>query len=475
MLGAVKPIRPACLLLLCSAAASAEVFEVGPTGRPYTQLTQVAPLVGPGDLVLVDGGATYDPVLFVNDGAPGNPIVVRGLRAGGARPVLAGGTNTIEIQSDHFVLQGFEVTGGSFRCVYHHADDVVLRDLYVHDCPAHGILGADEDSGSLTLEYSEITRAGNGTSQHAVYVTSDQNAYPGSVFRMRHCWLHDQNGGNAVKSRAERNEIRFNWIEGARYHLLELIGPDEGAVTPPPGIREDSDVVGNVLVHKAYDPPLMPWGVDPPPVDGDFYFVRTGSDLRCDDGGQNSSRGRYRFSNNTFVRRDGGSGSHAFRPFGYLQSMTMTNNVFWSLPAGAVPMVRSDDGERCWTDGEQIAGQNNWVETGTPAQPAAWTGTLTGAAPGFADAAALDLRPAAGSPLLGQATSSPADPPGFPFPAPHFPPSYEPPLRSVLPGSPAPARRSVGQLDIGAYEFPGSLFTDGFESGGPSRWSSASP
>jgi len=155
--------------------------------------------------------------------------------------------------------------------------------------------------------------------------------------------------------------------------------------------------------------------------------------------------------------------------------MTMTNNVFWSLPAGAVPMVRSDDGERCWTDGEQIAGQNNWVETGTPSQPAAWTGTLTGAAPGFADAAALDLRPAAGSPLLGQATSSPADPPGFPFPAPHFPPSHEPPLRSVLPGSPAPARRPVGQLDVGGYEFPGSLFTDGFESGGPSRWSSASP
>ena len=34
------------------------------------------------------------------------------------------------------------------------------------------------------------------------------------------------NGGNAVKSRAQRNEIYYNWIEGAVYHELELIGPD---------------------------------------------------------------------------------------------------------------------------------------------------------------------------------------------------------------------------------------------------------
>ncbi len=468
--------RPLLLLFaLAARAASGEVYEVGPVGRPYTQLTQVAPLVGAGDLVLVDGGATYAPVLFTNDGAAGDPIVVRGVRVGGTRPVLAGGSNTIEIQSDHFVLEGFEVTGGSFRCVYHHGDDLTLRDLFVHDCAAHGILSADEDSGSLTIEFSEVARAGNGSSQHGLYVTSDQNAHPGSVFRLRHSWVHDMNGGNALKSRAERNEIHFNWFEGTRYHLMELIGPDEDAVTPPPGIREDSDVVGNVLVHKAYDPPLTPWGVDPPAIDGNFYFVRVGSDFRCDDGGQNSTRGRYRFVNNTFVRRDGGAGSHVFRPFGYLQSIAMSNNVFHSLPAGATPMVRADDGERCWTDGEQIAGQDNWVESGTTALPAGWSGTLTGASPGFVDAAALDLRPAAGSPLLEMGTANPTDPAGFPFPDPHFPPANEPPLRSVLPGPPAPARLPDGAIDLGAFEFPGSLFTDGFEGQDTSRWSSTVP
>ncbi|MEO8276908.1 MAG: hypothetical protein ABI639_11865 [Thermoanaerobaculia bacterium] len=457
------------LVVLSATASNAMTYLVGPT-RSFTQLTQVAGLVGPGDVVLVDGGATYNPVVFENDGAAGNPITVRGVRVGGARPILAGGSNTIEIQSDHFAVESFEITGGSFRCVYHHSDDVLMRDLYVHDCPAHGLLGADEDSGSLTLEYSEFARAGNGGSQHMIYMSTDQIAHPGSVFRMHHCYLHDTTGGNAVKSRAERNEIDYNWIEGAQYHLLELIGPDEGAVTPPPGIREDSDVIGNVLIHKAYDPPGAAG-----PFDGNFYFVRVGSDMRCDDGGTNSTRGRYRFVNNTFVRVDGGTGSHVFRPFGYVQSIEMSNNVFYSVAAGALAMVRSDNDERCWTDGEQIGGQQNWVETGTTALPAGWTGTITGAAPGFVSTGTYDFRPAAGSPLLNVGTSTPTGAPGFPFPSPLFPPAFEPPQRIVLPGSPAPARIQQGVIDVGAFERPGSLFVDGFEGQSSSRWSATEP
>ncbi len=452
-----------------SGPVGAETFLVGPT-RVYDQLTDVVGLLDPGDLVLVDGGFTYDPVTFDRDGAPGNPIVVRGVRNGaGLRPILSGGTNTIEIQANHFVLQSFEITGGSFRCVFHHSHDVVMRDLYIHDCPAHGLLGADEDSGSLTLEYSELARAGNGASQHLVYMTTDQNAYPGSVFRMQHCYLHDNTGGNAVKSRAQRNEIYYNWIEGARYHLLELIGPDDDAVDPPPAIREHSDVVGNVLVHKQYDPP-GPEG----PFDGSFYFVRVGSDIRCDDGGTNSTRGRSRFVNNTFVRTSVGAGSHVFRPFGYLQSIEMSNNVFYSVPAGVIPMVRADDGERCWTDGEQIAGQNNWVETGSTV-PAQWTGTVTGATPIFVNAPGFDFRPTFGSPLRNVGTAAPAGPPGFPFPTPLFPPASEPPDRFALPGPPAPDRVTGGAIDIGAFDWPGPLFVDGFEIGSTSRWSTASP
>lgn len=68
-------------------------------------------------------------------------------------------------------------------------------------------------------------------------MATDEVAYPGAVFRLQHSYLQDSDytdgvgiGGNLIKSCAERNEIYYNWLEGAFYHELELIGPDpEGA------------------------------------------------------------------------------------------------------------------------------------------------------------------------------------------------------------------------------------------------------
>jgi hypothetical protein len=459
---AFRPFAPVLVMLLAAPLAQADVYPVGPS-RPYAQLQDVldAAILQPGDVVEVDGNQTYLPVQWDEGGAAGNPVTIRGLRVNGNRPVLSGGTNTIELIANHVVFEGFEVTGGSFRCVYHHADDITIRDVFIHDCPAHGLLGADTDSGSLTLEFSEVARAGNGTGQHAIYMTTDQNVYGGSVFRMRFNYVHDQNGGNAVKSRAERNEIHYNWIEGTRYHLLELIGPDEGAVTPPPAIREDSDVVGNVFVHKAYTPAVGP------AIDGLFAFVRPGSDMVPGTTGPNSSRGRYRFVNNTFLRIASGTGSAVFRMFGLVESIEMSNNVFFDSGPGVPRLFRANiaGGEFQWVSGEQVAGQNNWVETGALDMPPGWTGTMTGTDPGFRSLATFDLRPRAGSALLDAGTASPTGPAGFAFPGPLFPPAFEPPRRSVpLPGS-GQSRFADGQIDLGAYEREGPLFADDFEAG----------
>jgi len=434
--------------LAAAQAADAATYTVGPSGQ-YGTLTALfaAEDLGPGDIVEVaGGGAPYAGGVIVpaaDGGAAGNPVVLRGV--GPARPVLQGGVNTIEFRlSDHMVMEGFEITGGSFRCVYHHAHDITLRDVVIHDCLAHGVLGADEDSGSLTIEYSEIYNAGSGTTQHPVYMATDQLTHPGAVFRLQYSYLHGGNGGNLIKSRAERNEIYYNWLEGGLYHELELIGPDpQGSDVEEFFKREDSDVVGNVIVHTS------PLGA----------FVRFGGD------GTGQSNGRYRFVNNTVVGMDMGLAGEltVFRLFQGIESVDAHNNVFWREGAGGLRVVR--DIEAFWTGPQRVSGTNNWIDNGSTFVPADFTGTLQGTDPGFIDAAGMDFRPSAGSPLLDSANPDPQPLPGYFIATTVDVPAFHPPLRAKPAPFAAVARPLAGTLDRGAFERADAsqVFADGFE------------
>ncbi len=439
------------LVLVISALAAltfpalAVVYHVGPA-QYYTQLGRVAGLLGPGDTVLVDGDATYQSVTFTRAGAAGAPIVIKGVRINGSRPVISGGINTVAFTSswpydsgaDHYVFEGFEVTGGSVRGIYHQADDLTVRDVLVRDCPAHGILGADQGSGSCLLEFVEVHNWGQGSSQHQIYMATDEVHHPGSVFRMQHCYLRDANGGNNVKSRAERNEIYYNWIEGAYYHELELIGCDGGDTGNVHLKREDSDVVGNVLRKRR----------TAAGNDSNFSVTRIGGD------GTGWTHGRYRFVNNTFIC---GTGA-VFRCFDTLESVEMHNNVYYR-PGGGINMMRTV--EAAWVhDTAVIASSNNWVYQGAINIPGQWTGTITGTNPGFEDFASGDFRPLAGSPLVNAGNSAPAGPPGFSFPNSQFPPEYQPPLHTV--GAVAATRPVVSTLDIGSYEYDPTGAIGGF-------------
>ncbi|HET7843555.1 MAG TPA: hypothetical protein VFL14_05350 [Xanthomonadales bacterium] len=455
-------------LALASGSALAATYQVGPT-RPRTTLNQLFAQVNlqPGDIVEVDF-ATYAGGIVMSgiddggddEGGPGNPVIIRGIRNGvGQRPQLVGGTNTIEFRlADHVVFEGFDVSGtgnsatGTFRCIYHHSNDVVIRDVYVHDCPRHGILGADNDSGSLTIEYSEIYNAGSNGGNHAIYMATDEATFPGSVFRLQYSWVHDSrfddtiDGGNLIKSRAERNEIYYNWLEGAFFHELELIGPDPSGGVPENQAREDSDVVGNVIVHTA-----------------DFgAVVRFGGDAT----GQ--TFGRYRFVNNTVIRRNANNDTPTmFRLFDGIESLEFHNNVIWREGTGSWTLARAVEAD--WATGvAKITGTNNWVDNVVfnPSNLAnTVTGTITGSDPQFTNLATYNLIPAAGSPLLNAANGAPSSPAGYEIANPLFPPAREPAVRTVLPIGTAALRPVNGLLDIGAYERANSdvLFANGFE------------
>jgi hypothetical protein len=403
---------------LAPRAAAAATYVVGP-GRRYADLQAVAGLLAPGDRVEVDGGVTYPGgVVFRASGTAQAKITVVGRRAGPRRPVIGGGATTVEFRGDHYVFEGFELVGGTSRCLFHHGDDLTVRDAVIHDCPGHGVLGADDDSGSLTLSYVEIYRAGRGEGAHPIYMATDEVAHPRSVFRLEHCFVHDGTGGNLVKSRAERNEIYANWLEGAVYHELELIGPDASG---PKRRREDSDVVGNVI--KKTRP---------------GYAIRVGGD------GTGETNGRYRFVNNTIVLA-AGTGA-AFRLFNGIESLEAHNNAIARDGGGPVRVLVEQ--EVRWAAGRPvIAGTNNWLPQGSSAVPEQWTATLFGRDPGFVSAS--DLRLAEGSPLIGAGAPAPRAPAHFEFPAPLEGPADLPPP-GALERIGAARQRLRGPVDIGA-------------------------
>ncbi|WP_119717771.1 right-handed parallel beta-helix repeat-containing protein [Cognatilysobacter tabacisoli] len=440
---------------LVPSSAFAATYTVGPTGRQYTQLSiALASLnLEPGDIVLVDGNATYTGGIVVgseDDGAAGNPVTIRWNRAAGAtRPLLSGGQHTIKFeQSNHVVFEGFDVTGGTSSCVFNEAHEVLVRDVLVRDCPSHGILGADQNSGSFTLEYSEVRRSGSGTTRHSMYMQNDQMVYPDAVFRMRFNYVHSGNGGILMRSRYTRSEVYYNWFEGSTNEEVEFIGPDcesQKAGWTADLRREDADFVGNVIVHTSN------WR----------NAIRAGGDL------VGRSQGRLRIANNTIIfDSPGTSVANAVDVRLGLESLEMHNNVIhrvgpsplaalYELPASetAQPYACSPQSREPWVSGRKVAGSHNWIESGANAVPPEWVNTRQGADPQLASIAQRLLRPVAGSPLVNAGTNSPATPVAFPFTSPQRVAAFDPPLRAKMAIGDEHARLPQSHtVDIGALE-----------------------
>jgi Right handed beta helix region len=419
---------------LCGVLASANgtVYQVGPS-RTYTSLQAVASLLDPGDIVEVDGNQTYTGCRFTRDGDPGNPIILRGIKVGGARPVLnanaPGFPDVLRMEGNHYVIESFEVTGTvtplTSRGIFLVANDLTVSDCVVHDCPRHGILSADQFSGDHLIEFCEVYNCGNGTTYHSIYLATDNAMYPSAVATVRFCYIHDGVGGNSIKSRATRNEILYNWVEGALHHELELIGADPAGQSEVVDVREDSQVVGNVLRKRTGS---------------------TGALARVGGDGTGDSNGRFRFLNNTLIM--GGSGTSAIRIFDHAESLEFHNNVFYHSAGTGFTLVRTVEQQGTVAH----SGTNNWYPTNGTGAPAAWQNSITGTNPGFVDAPNFDFMPT-GTGVIKNAgflpTSSPA---GFPFLNSLAGPESHPPLRTFTAPGTQQTRPVYGTIDIGALE-----------------------
>jgi len=425
----VRFVQIFCGGLFVAAAVSlgAAVYEVGP-GREHVRLQSVAPLLRPGDVVEVMGGAIYpgDVRLDVS-GTAEQPIVIRGVPVGGRRPVISGVQGreaaVVRVSGDYYVLEDLEITGGgdtnATRGVRNVGHGSVLRRVAVYDVAGLGVLNSDA-AGSLTLSRVTVARCGQGEAFHQVYIGMDVQKHPEGVFRMEFCHVLDGRGGNNIKSRARRTELFYNWVEGAWGRELELLGPDrhgragEGGA----GVRCDAVVVGNVFYKSG--------GVA-------VSAVRVGGD------GSGTSRGRAQFVHNTFVLSAEAGRAGVFKLQDVLEGLEVYYCVFYG---GGRPLrMLYDPGLRY-----ESAGAFNWVPAGSTHLPRGWKQTLTGREPGFAGAVRGDWRPLRESALVRRAGVADTG-----LPRPLFEPAREADRETFK----LRRRSAEGPLAIGALDVDG--------------------
>ncbi len=419
------------------------IWRVGPNQK-YTDLSLVIGQLSAGDVVEVEPGI-YAPVEFKRSGTVDAPITIRGV--GATRPKIKGSQNgkidervVSFTNSNNVIFENFEIEGGSEICVRTMAHNLTLRNLFIHDCQKHGILGADLESGTLIVDRVELTKINQVQldGKHVIYVATDRDAFPGSIFRVQHSYLHD-NFGTSIKSRSERTELFYNWIDAINspraFYSVELFGFEEYQTLEP----LNSDVVGNVLIHRG------------------IYGMRFGGD------GTGASKGHVRVANNTILVGDEFEKSYVIRLFHELDSVYLVNNAILRMGVSRKPLTLFRDGlskEGKWSSGViKLAGNNNFFPPGlslSPATSSDWTANAVGDEPSVSSTGEpLDLSKLRSSQnLLNKGAPLSKMPSGYAIPKPvvnleFFPPTIAPLTGGKLPLY--PRKTQSEKQNIGAF------------------------
>jgi hypothetical protein len=358
----------AMFLIQTKSQQRAADLRVGGANPTHSSLAAAVAALKAGQVLDVVGG-THGPVVFDVSGTGAKPIIVRGLpdSVTGRRPVISGAASNTTVlfnESNHVVLDNFEVTNGATKtgsCIRNVAHEITLRRLKVFGCANHGILGAD-DGGSLTLDQVEVTGAGcspprgmqcDGSSEkHPVYVATNQSIYPNAAFRVNDSYFHDNNAGETIKSRAQRVEIRYSWIEssGKGYRALGLYGYDGDTASLLKPIHHD--IVGNVLIARDQASSVARFGGD---GTGDTY-------------------GRTRLVNNTVLVDANVAATRPLIQLDFiLEGFAAHNNVFSVLggrtanqPVPPINRLILETGALEWAGGApKLVMSNNYAPEGT--------------------------------------------------------------------------------------------------------------
>jgi hypothetical protein len=448
----------AFLVAAAAPAARAEFYEVGP-GKRYANLRDVPWLkLRPGDVVRVAWRAEpyRDKIHLSVRGQPGRPIVIEGVPAGeGRQPVIDARGAAENPQAKYFSSQianqgvftvaprgdegaGYKpgwieirqltITGarrehgltraGGARAAWNAAaaavalyrcEHVTIAGCQISDCE-NGIFGKSygNEAGNLrgiTVSWCDISGCGvPGKDRcHNTYVEGI-----GTVYQFnRYGPPAEGSAGCNLKDRSAGTVIRFNRLEGGA-RLLDLVEPDDGGRS----FVEDPQfghayVYGNFLVNPA--------------VGGAAAIIHFGFD-----GTPANAAKTLHFYHNTVVNvndRDAGGRwrTSVFKCDLAGQKVVAENNIFHSLSPATGHW--SGDWNLAYGKGAYHLGVNwvsSWYKPGSAEiEMRGREDLLTGADPGFADAAAGDCSLRADSPCVGKARTADREA-AAKYPADHF-------------------------------------------------------
>ena len=449
-----------------AAPAAATVYDVGP-GQPLAAIGDApwATLM-PGDVVQIHyRAAPYQEKWVIGrSGTAAAPIVVRGvLGPGGERPVISGasattpapldftndargvlkiGTSNVpdETLPQHIVVENLEIR--SAQPAYSFSDDhgvtqsyaqnaaalyveraahLVIRNCVLHDAGNGLFIGAfDGDTRDILIEGNFIYGNGNAGS---IYEHNAYTAAIGIVYQYnRFGPLRDGSGGNNLKDRSAGLVVRENWIEGGNRQLDLVDGEDTPAIPADPSYHE-TFVYGNVLIEPdgAGNSQIVHYGGD----SGDESIYR---------------KGTLHFFHNTVVSYRSGN-TTLLRLSTDAETADVRNNVLYVSASGDLLGILDATGTALLS--------HNWTKPG-------WVATHSGgaagvvddgsgivsAAPGFADEANGDFRPAPGAPIIDVGTA--LNPDVLPDHA---------VTRQYVEHQSSEARPNDGLPDLGAFEY----------------------
>jgi hypothetical protein len=231
------------IFLFCVTTSYATTWNVGPS-RAYTFCSQVAPLVGHGDTILIDFATYYnDPQVIWNK----NNLYIAGI---GGRPRLEAGSiiaNDMVNGKGIFVISGADVHVHNLEfanAVVQDNNGAGIRqegpNLWISNCRfianEMGILAGNIANCKTTIEYSAFVNGGstfNPGYQHNIYI----NHIDTLVFRYN--FTYDAIAeGHELKSRATHNFILYNRIANETTEDSRTIDLPNGGT---------SVIVGNII------------------------------------------------------------------------------------------------------------------------------------------------------------------------------------------------------------------------------------